>query len=124
MIYPVAQYDHDEGFAIGSGYVYRGSKIPELVGKYVFTEMVRGRIFYIDTDNLIPGEPTTIYEIALNVDGTGSSLVEVAGFSDTYLAHSPHLRRVDARLSVDNAGELYLLTKGDGWIRTLAPLTE
>ncbi|MCY4655796.1 MAG: PQQ-dependent sugar dehydrogenase [Gammaproteobacteria bacterium] len=124
VIYPVAQYDHDEGFAIGSGYVYRGSKIPELVGKYVFTEMVRGRIFYIDTDNLIPGEPTTIYEIALNVDGTGSSLVEVAGFSDTYLAHSPHLRRVDARLSVDNAGELYLLTKGDGWIRTLAPLTE
>ena len=28
--------------------------------------------------------------------------------------------RVDARLGIDHDGELYLLTKGDGWIRKLA----
>src|SRR5258705_13013095 len=35
-LYPVANYDHTQGDAIASGFVYRGSLIPELVGKYVF----------------------------------------------------------------------------------------
>ena len=124
LTYPVAQYDHDDGFAIGGGFVYRGTKIPELVGKFVFTDLVRGRLFYIDTDNLVNGEPTTIYEISVNVDGTGNDLVTEAGFRDTYLAHSPHVNRVDVRVSVDAAGELYLLTKGDGWVRQLLPVAE
>ncbi len=51
---PVAQYDHDEGISITGGYVYRGSAIPELVGKYVFGDFSsgfftpNGRIFYSD----------------------------------------------------------------------------
>ena len=40
--YPVAQFDHDEGNAISSGFVYEGSAIPQLLGKYVFTDMVTG----------------------------------------------------------------------------------
>ena len=50
FVYPIAQYDHDEGFAIGGGFVYRGLAIPELVGKYVFTDFPRGRLFAIDAD--------------------------------------------------------------------------
>ena len=61
--YPVAQFDHDEGNAISSGFVYRGSSIPELSGKFVFTDMVTGRVFYIDTKNLVPGEPAEIREL-------------------------------------------------------------
>lgn len=123
-VYPVAQYDHDEGFAIGSGFVYRGSNIPELVGKYVFTELVRGRLFYIDTDNLTEGEPTTIFEIELVVDGTEDSLVELAGHANNNRAHLPYNRRVDLRVSVDQTGEMYLLSKGDGWIRRLQAIDD
>lgn len=140
FVYPVAQYDHDEGFAIGSGFVYRGESVPELVGKYVFTELVRGRVFYIETeadqpddasdpldqegtedseDVLVPGEPTTIYELQLLFDGEEGSMSEIAGMSNTYWHHSPHLRRVDLRVSVDRNGEMYLLSKGDGWIRKI-----
>lgn len=145
FVYPVAQYDHDEGFAIGSGFVYRGESVPELVGKYVFTELVRGRVFYIETepepttdgdeesdsdetddvdDILIPGEPTTIFELQLLFNGEEGTMSDVAGMSNTYLQHSPHLRRVDLRVSVDRHGEMYLLSKGDGWIRKIEQVPE
>ena len=119
FIYPVAQYDHDEGFAIGSGFVYRGSAIADLVGMYVFTDIVRGRVFYIETSNLTPDSPTTIFELSITVDGTEESLVDVAGHTSTYPHHSPYDQRVDLRISEDSSGELYLLSKGDGWIRKL-----
>ena len=35
-IYPVAVYSHEEGDAIGSGFVYRGKMMPQMRGKYIF----------------------------------------------------------------------------------------
>ena len=43
--YPTAQYDHDEGNAIGGGFVYEGDPVPLLRGKFVFRDLVRGRVF-------------------------------------------------------------------------------
>jgi glucose/arabinose dehydrogenase len=51
---PIAQYDHDEGISIIGGFVYRGSLLPELQGKYVFGDFSgsfntpSGRLFYLD----------------------------------------------------------------------------
>ncbi len=115
FVYPVAQYDHDEGNAVGGGFVYRGEAIPDLQGKYVFTDFPRGRVFYIDADNLVSGELAEIRELRLILNGQEQDLVAVAGFPNTYGRGN----RVDARLGIDSAGELYLLTKGDGWIRRL-----
>jgi len=50
------EYDHNDGISITGGFVYRGTAIPELVGKYIFGDLalktapVRadGRIFYAD----------------------------------------------------------------------------
>lgn len=49
------QYDHNDGISITGGFVYRGSGIPELVGKYVFGDLaiqsgprIDGRLFYAD----------------------------------------------------------------------------
>ena len=119
LIYPVAQYDHDEGFAIGSGIVYRGSGIPDLVGMFVFTDIVTGRLFYIDTSSLEPDSPTTIFELDITVDGETGTLADIAGHRNTSPGHAPYTQRVDLRISKDAAGELYILSKGDGWIRKL-----
>jgi hypothetical protein len=116
---PVAQYDHDEGRAIGSGYVYEGTLLKELIGKYVFADIVRGRIFYIETKNLKPGKLAEIQELRIVVDGKEQDLIDVVGYPNTYRAGS---MRADLRLGVDEAGELYLLTKGDGWVRKLVPV--
>jgi len=61
MIDPIAgalgtlEYDHSDGISITGGFVYRGSDIPALVGKYVFGDLairggprVDGRLFYAD----------------------------------------------------------------------------
>jgi hypothetical protein len=57
---PIAQYDtHHEGHSVIGGYVYRGNKVPQLRGKYVFAEFSRlfnnpgpnnnyGRILYLE----------------------------------------------------------------------------
>jgi hypothetical protein len=50
------EYDHGDGISITGGFVYRGTAIPELVGKYVFGDLalrnepprVDGRLFYAD----------------------------------------------------------------------------
>ena len=117
FIYPVALYDHDEGFAVGGGYVYSGA-IAALRGKYVFTDFPRGRLFAINADGLRPGMPAPIEELRLRIDGREQDLVDVAGFYNTYTGG----QRVDARLGTDHDGELYVLAKGDGWIRKLVGL--
>ncbi|MDD9891615.1 MAG: PQQ-dependent sugar dehydrogenase [Gammaproteobacteria bacterium] len=115
--YPVAQFDHDEGNAISSGFVYRGSAIPELLGKFVFTDMVTGRVFYIDTDNLEPGNPATILELRVEFFGVERNVADALGFPNTYSRGN----RAGLRLGIDSQGELYFLTKGDGKIRKMVP---
>ena len=115
-LYPVAQYDHDEGKGISGGFVYRGSRVPELQGKYVFSELVRGRLFYVDADALTQGKQAEVNELRLTFDGTEKELIDVVGYPNPYATGT---NRADLRLGTDDAGELYLLTKGDGWVRTL-----
>ncbi|HCQ98379.1 MAG TPA: sugar dehydrogenase [Acidobacteria bacterium] len=117
FVYPVAQYDHDEGNAVGGGFVYRGLAIPELRGKYVFADFPRGRLLAIDADPLDTEQPVEITEVRLVIGGREQDLIDVAGFPNTYGPGN----RVDLRLGTDSARELYLLTKGDGWVRKLVP---
>lgn len=45
------EYDHGDGIAIVGGFVYNGSAIPELVGKFVFGDLAlgsHGRLLYAD----------------------------------------------------------------------------
>ena len=54
LIDPLAQYDHDDGIAAVGGFVYHGTAIPQLIGKYVFGDFSRsfaapdGRLLYAD----------------------------------------------------------------------------
>lgn len=45
MIQPIHTYRHNLGKSITGGYVYRGTKIPQLYGKYIFGDFVTGRIW-------------------------------------------------------------------------------
>jgi hypothetical protein len=103
FLYPVAQYDHDEGRAISGGFVYAGKTIPALRGKYVFSDITNGRIFYVETDKLQLGNQTPIFECNLSLNKENFS----------FLAIHPKYKP-DVRIGLDSNDELLFFTKADG----------
>lgn len=117
LLFPIAQYDHDEGRAIGAGLLYQGSVIPQLQGKFIASDIVNGRLFVADLDGLVSDD---------DPDGA-------VGFAelDTVVAgiHQPLLaalgtERADARLGTDEFGNLYVLTKARGEIFRVEAVTQ
>lgn len=106
--YPVAEYDHDEGNAIAGGFEYNGKLLPELKGKFVFGDIVKGRMFYIDMKDIKSGTPAPIKEWKIAFNGEVTTLSELCDS-----------QKVDERFGMDNTGELYLTTKPDGKIYRL-----
>lgn len=62
-IAPVWEYDHQLGKSITGGYVYRGSKLPELEGLYVYADFITGRIWALKYDASV-GKVTKNFGIA------------------------------------------------------------
>jgi glucose/arabinose dehydrogenase len=115
--YPVAAFDHDpppnwscnqdSGHAISGGYVYRGHKIPELYGTYLFGDLVDGRVFYTNEREMRRGQQRApVYQLMV-FDRTGKrvTMQDLAGD-----------KRVDLRFGTDDHGELYLISKANGKI--------
>ena len=71
---PIAQYDtHHEGHSVIAGFVYRGSRIPQLQGRFVFGDFSRlfkfpsgpnnfGRLLYLAQQNTAQGRLLNIQE--------------------------------------------------------------
>lgn len=58
LLDPIAVYDHDDGSAVIGGYVYRGTALPLLAGRYVFGDWGKfsapsGRLYYLDPANSV-----------------------------------------------------------------------
>ena len=56
---PIAEYDHSAGQSVTGGFVYRGSAVPSLAGRYVFGDFGSGRIWNI-ASNAAPTQQVTI----------------------------------------------------------------
>ena len=56
--YPVVQYGHvpTGGDGIGSGYVYTGKALPALRGKYLFSDLSTGRVWYADWKEMLAAD--------------------------------------------------------------------
>jgi glucose/arabinose dehydrogenase len=50
LIDPIWEYHHDVGKSITGGHVYRGSKLPELTGHYLYADYVSGKIWALKYD--------------------------------------------------------------------------
>jgi glucose/arabinose dehydrogenase len=102
MTAPVSQYDHDEGTAVIGGFVYRGSGIRSLRGRYVFGDYARpsapeGRLFFLTGKNLVRKKSVRKSKLAeMRIKGQAGLGVFLLGFGQ------------DAR------GELYVLGNRTG----------
>jgi glucose/arabinose dehydrogenase len=131
--YPLIAYPHaaSGGDAIAGGVVYRGSRIPALRNKLLFADITTGRMWYAELKDVLradDGDPATLAPVH-EVDAGLRRLVEQTfrargGRGETLpgAAAISGRGRVDVRFAVDNAGEIYVLTKSDGMIRRVVGL--
>ncbi len=101
--------DGDAGVAVNGGFVYRGD-IPELQGRYLFTDLVRGWVLSTDAEEMVRNDGdiddlATIEELRVFADGEETTFQELVGD-----------KRVDLRFGSDADGELYLVSKANGKI--------
>ena len=102
MTGPVAQYDHDDGTAIIGGFVYRGSAIPKLRGRYVFGDYARpsaqeGRLLFLTGRNL-----------------AGAGRVRNSGLAQLRIKGQQSLGLFLLGFGQDAQGELYVLGNRTG----------
>ena len=112
VTYPVAQFDHDEGVAISGGFEYRGTAVPQLVGKYLFGDIASGKLFFVNMKDLKLGKQATVKKWKISFNGVPTTLAQLCGNS-----------RVEIRFGMDSKGELYILTKADGKVYKLVRAT-
>jgi glucose/arabinose dehydrogenase len=89
LLPPVAEYPRTQGTTVTGGYVYRGSAIPGLVGRYVFGDFGSGRLWHIPADT-----PPT-----LSMTGGLATGLSISSFGE------------------DLAGELYVVDYNGGLYR-------
>jgi hypothetical protein len=144
--YPVLQYNHGQGFAIMGGFVYHGSTLPALSGKFLFGDILTGRLWWADYREMLAaddGKPETvaeIHEVALQWndpnDAPDAGIVSfptmrpivVAGYrarrASQPPASAPMPARADIRFGLDARGEIFILSKVDGMVRAVVGATE
>ena len=124
--YPVAMYDHSEGQAVSGGFAYHG-RIPALRGKFVFGDIVRGRLFVADlaamkkADDGIPQTVAPVEEIQVYVRDQGGNRTYVTLRELIEAANGATAARADLHISRSRDGELFITSRQDGVIRMLVP---
>lgn len=100
---PILDYDHSVGETVIGGYVYRGSQIPALQGKYIFGDYVAGKIFAADYDGTTASNFQDITSILFPTRTGGFSLRNPSSFGE------------------DADGELYITDIGSGSVYKIVP---
>src|SRR5439155_10323558 len=111
--YPVAMFDHTQGQAVTGGFAYHG-RIPALRGKFVFGDIVRGRLFAADlaamkkADDGIPQTVAPVEEIQLYVRDGGTGKHTYVTFRELIEAtNGATAARADLHISRSREGELF-----------------
>lgn len=72
LIDPIWEYHHDIGKSITGGHVYRGKKIPALVGHYLYADYVSGKIWALKYD---PKTQTVVANRSIGYDGAPMPII-------------------------------------------------
>ena len=126
FIYPVAIYDHSDGQAVTAGFTYHG-RIEALQGKFIFGDLVRGRLFAADVeamkaaDDGIPRTVAPVEEIQLYVRNADGDRIYVSLRELIERANGLTAPRADMHLSRSGDGEIFVTSRQDGMIRMLVP---
>jgi glucose/arabinose dehydrogenase len=77
---PVTDYPRTLGYSVTGGYVYRGNAVPELRGKYIFSDYGSARFWTITPD--ATGTNGTRAEITTDLDPSPRRISDVSSFGE------------------------------------------
>ena len=71
---PIWEYMHDPNShnAITGGYVYRGTALPDLYGKYIYADYENGKIWALEYDGINPASNQLLIDSGLNITSFGT----------------------------------------------------
>jgi Glucose / Sorbosone dehydrogenase len=122
--YPVAMYDHSEGQAVSGGVAYHG-RIAALRDKFVFGDIVRGRIFVADlaamkkADDGIPQTVAPIEEVQVVVRDQSGNRTYTSFRELVEAANGATAARADLHIHRSRDGEILVTSRQDGVVRML-----
>ena len=124
VTYPIAEYGQTDPLlqpqsAVVMGTVYRGTAIKQLTNRLIFGDIPSGEILYVSADDLPKGGQDPIHRILLSDGGAGKTLLEHIKAANVRQGKTP-ATRADLRFGIGGGGQIFLLNKGDGIVRTLA----
>jgi uncharacterized repeat protein (TIGR03806 family) len=82
LVDPIAVYDHAQGCSVTGGFVYRGSRLPEIYGAYLYGDYCSGQIWALRWDGGQVTESRVIALSGLNISAFGE---DQAG--EIYIVH-------------------------------------
>jgi glucose/arabinose dehydrogenase len=68
---PIWEYDHNTGHSITGGFVYRGSKIPQLIGSYIYGDFENGQIWALQYDGTSNPVNNLLFETDYEISSFG-----------------------------------------------------
>ena len=71
LVPPVIEYGRDDGCSITGGYVYRGARLPSLLGAYVYGDFCSGKIWALRHDGTGVTEHMLIVDSELSISSFG-----------------------------------------------------
>ena len=117
---PIWDYGTRDGYSITGGFVYRGTKFPDLAGSYLFSDYVSGRIWALVDNGTRPLPATQVRQISNETGLTGFTFDPRTG--DILLAD--HDSNVIKRLTPNTNTEALPATLADtGIFSNVAALT-
>jgi len=90
LVPPVAEYDHSQGCSITGGYVYRGTRYPQLAGVYFFGDYCSGRIWGLRREPDGEWRMALLLETEVSISSFGEDAtgeLYVVGYNDGTLYH-------------------------------------
>ncbi|MFQ5831362.1 MAG: PQQ-dependent sugar dehydrogenase [Candidatus Thorarchaeota archaeon] len=71
LISPIWNYTRTQGISVTGGYVFRGSRNPELVGKYIYGDFGSGLIWSLEYDGINPAINSELADTSINIASFG-----------------------------------------------------
>jgi glucose/arabinose dehydrogenase len=108
---PIHEYLHNAagGFSITGGYVYRGGRVPELAGHYLFADYVSNKIWSFKYDGV---NKTEFVERTTLFDPPGNLAIQsISSFAEDNVGN---VYILDRGANTFNGGELYLIVPEPG----------